>query len=51
MGETVLRDRILERTRDMRLPNQVVKRLWPVFARENFVAHPKTLAFPESRER
>ena len=51
MGEAVLRDRILKGPRDVRLPDQVVKRLRPVFARENFVAHPKTLAFPESRER
>ena len=35
MGEAVLLDRVLERARDVRLPDQVVERLGPVFAREN----------------
>jgi hypothetical protein len=39
MGETVLRDRILQRTRDMRLPDQIVERLRPIFSGENLVTH------------
>ena len=39
MRKTVLRDRVLERARDMGLPDQVVERLRPVFSRENLVTH------------
>ena len=39
MSESVLRDRILQRARDMCLPNQVVERLWPIFSGENLVTH------------
>ncbi len=39
MGKPVLCDRIFQCARDMRLPNQIVKSLRPVFSRENFVAH------------
>jgi hypothetical protein len=39
MGKPVLRDGILERARDMRLPDQIVKSLWSIFSREDFVAH------------
>jgi len=39
MREPVLGDRVLERARDMRLPNQIIKSLRPIFSRENFVAH------------
>jgi len=35
----------------VRLPDDVVERLGPVFAGKNLVAHPKTLAFMASRER
>jgi hypothetical protein len=38
-----LRDRILERARDVRLAHQIVKRLGPIFPRENLVAHSVTL--------
>jgi hypothetical protein len=33
------------------LPDQVIERLRPIFSREDLVAHNKTLAFPETRER
>ena len=39
MRQPVLRDGILERARDMRLPDQIVKSLRSIFSRENFVAH------------
>ena len=39
MGKPVLCDRIFQCARDMRLPNQIVKSLRPVFSREDFVAH------------
>ena len=41
--ETILFDRILERARDMRLADQIVERLRPIFARENLVAHAPNL--------
>ena len=37
--EAVLLDRVLERARDVRLPDKIVERLRPVFARENLIAH------------
>ena len=37
--EAILRDRVLERLRDMFLPDQIIKSLWPIFSREDFVAH------------
>ena len=39
MGEAVLRDRVLQRTRDMRLADQIVERLRPIFSGENLVTH------------
>ena len=39
MGEAVLRNRILQCTRDMRLPDQIVERLGPIFSGENLVTH------------
>jgi hypothetical protein len=39
MGQPVLRDRIFQRARYMRLPNEIVESLRPIFSRENFVAH------------
>jgi hypothetical protein len=39
MGEPVLRDRIFQRARDVRLSDQIVKSLGPIFSRENLVAH------------
>jgi hypothetical protein len=39
MGEAILRDRVLQRTRDMRLTDQIVERLRPIFSGENLVAH------------
>ena len=41
--QPVLGDRILERARDVSLPDQIVKRLGAVFAGENFVAHGSNL--------
>jgi len=39
MGEAVLRHSILQRTRDMRLPDQIVERLGSIFSGENLVTH------------
>jgi hypothetical protein len=33
------------------LPDQIVERLGAIFARENLITHPKTLACPECGER
>ena len=49
--QPVLLDGILERARDVRLPDEVVESLRPVFAGEDLIAHPKTLACLASRER
>ena len=43
MRQPILGDRILERARDVSLPDQIVKRLGAVFAGENFVAHGSNL--------
>ena len=43
MSEAILRDRILQRTRDMRLADQIVERLWPIFPSENLVTHAPNL--------
>jgi hypothetical protein len=51
MSKTVLGDGIFQRAGDVHLPNQIIEGLRPVFARENFVAHPKTLAVLQSCER
>ena len=51
VSEAILLDRIFERACDVRLPDNIVERLGPVFAGKNLVAHPKTLAFMASRER
>ena len=51
VGQSILLDRVFERAGDVCLPHDVVERLGPVFAGENLVAHPKTLAFMASRER
>ena len=39
MCEPVLRDGVFQRARDVRLSDQIVKSLRPVFSRENLVAH------------
>src|SRR4029077_1445110 len=39
MREAVLLDSILERTRDVRLPNEIVEGLGAIFPGEDFVAH------------
>ena len=39
MRQAVLRDRVLERPRDVRLPDEIVERLRSVFARENLITH------------
>jgi len=39
MRKPVLRNGVFECARDMRLPDQIVKSLRPIFSRENFVAH------------
>ena len=41
--EPVLLDRILQRARDMRLPDEIVERLRPIFARENLITHAPNL--------
>jgi hypothetical protein len=51
VSQPILPDRILERTGDVRLPDDIVECLGSVFAGENLVAHPKTLPFLASRER
>ena len=51
VSQTILFDRILECAGNVCLPNNIVECLGPVFAGENLVAHPKTLAFLASRER
>jgi hypothetical protein len=51
VSQAILFDRILERTGNVCLPDNIVECLGPVFAGENLVAHPKTLAFLASRER
>ena len=43
MRKPVLRDRIFQRTRDMRLPDEVVERLRPIFSSEDFVTHARNL--------
>jgi hypothetical protein len=37
--QPILRDRILERARDVGLSHQIVERLWPIFSGENLVTH------------
>ncbi len=39
MREPILFDRVLERLGHVRLADQIVERLRPIFARENLVAH------------
>jgi hypothetical protein len=41
--QTVLRDRIFQRPRDVRLADQIVERLGSIFPGEHFVAHALTL--------
>ena len=41
--EPVLFDRVLQRPRDVLLPDDIVERLRPIFARENLVAHAPNL--------
>ena len=43
VGEPVLLDRILERAGDVRLTDDVIKSLRPIFSRENFVVHVRNL--------
>jgi hypothetical protein len=51
VSQPILLDRVFQGAGDVRLSHDIVERLRPVFARENLVAHPKTLAFMASRER
>ena len=39
VGEPVLRDRVFQRARHVRLPDQIVKSLWSIFSGENLVTH------------
>jgi len=39
MSEPVLRDRILQRARNVRLADQIVEGLRPIFSGENLVIH------------
>jgi len=50
MSEPVLRDRILQRARDMGLPDQVVESLRPIFSGENLVTHALNLTKKRARE-
>jgi hypothetical protein len=43
MSEAVLGDGVFQRARDVRLPDQVIKSLGPIFSRENLVAHAPNL--------
>jgi hypothetical protein len=51
MSKPVLRDRILQRTRDMCLAHQVVERLRSIFSGENLVTHAFNLTKKPARER
>jgi len=39
MGKPVLRHRIFQRVRNMRLTDQIIERLWPIFSGEYLVTH------------
>ena len=39
MRKPILFDRVLQRLRDMILSDQIIKRLWPIFPREDLVTH------------
>jgi hypothetical protein len=41
--QSILRDRIFERARDVGLSDQIVKRLRPIFSGENLVTHKVSL--------
>ena len=43
VGQPILLDRVLERTRDVFLADEIVERLRPVFSRENLVTHAPNL--------
>ncbi len=43
VGEPILFDRVLERLGDVRLADEIVERLRPIFARENLVTHAPNL--------
>jgi urease gamma subunit len=46
MRQAILLDRILERARDMRLPDQIVERLRTIFSGEDLIAHVPNLVRP-----
>ena len=50
VGQPILLDRVLERTRDVFLADEVVECLWPVFSRKNLVAHGANLVPRARRE-
>ena len=51
VGEAVLLDRVLERARHVRLPDEIVERLRPIFSRENLIAHaPNLIRFNPARK-
>jgi hypothetical protein len=43
MREPILGDRVLERARDVRLSDQIIKRLGAIFSGEDLVTHKITL--------
>jgi hypothetical protein len=43
VGQPILLDRVLERTRDVFLADKIVERLRPVFSRKNLVTHAPNL--------
>jgi hypothetical protein len=50
VGQPVLLDRVLERPRHVRLPDEIVERLRPIFSRENLIAHAPNLIRFNPRE-
>ncbi len=50
MRQPVLLDRILERARDVRLPDEVIERLRAIFSREDLVTHALNLSGCRERE-
>ena len=50
MRQPILLDRILERARDVRLPDQIVERLRTIFSGKNLIAHVPNLVRPIALE-
>jgi hypothetical protein len=50
MGQPVLLDGILQRASHVRLSDEIVERLRPIFSRENLIAHALNLIRSIARE-